>query len=124
MLDNSTIGSLISSSKEGSYESKEFMMKYNNNKNPQLYKLFCECVSFHLDAKSDAVFYKILLKSQITNNEWELNRRYSDFSDFRLVLEYNFSCLPSLPSKTLTKVTSLPELESRKGNLNKFLKVD
>lgn len=102
-------------------EYKEFTSKFN--KSIRMFKLYCDCVSFYHDSKSDAVYYKFFLKSEITELEWEINRRYSDFTDYRNVLAYNFHNLPQLPSKTLIKVTSLPELEHRKEELNKFVKV-
>lgn len=87
------------------------------------YKLFCELISFYFDEKSDTVFYKIYLKSSLTNQEWEVNRRYSDFHDYHTIMSCHFFSLPPIPNKTLTKVTKLPDLEYRKKELNKFIKV-
>ena len=104
-------------------ESKNNEDRIFSGKSKLDYKLFCELISFQFDEKSDTVLYKVYLKSGLTNQEWEVNRRYSDFHDYHTILNCHFFSLPSIPSKTLTKVTKLQDIELRKKELNKFLKV-
>lgn len=85
-------------------------------------KLVCEIVSFSSN-REDVVYYKIQLKSQLNDKEWEVNRRYSDFYDFYMILKGSFFNIPSIPNKTLSKVIALQELELRKSQLNSFLRL-
>lgn len=87
------------------------------------YKVIGEVKSLNMSSDKETVFYKICLKSNITNEEWEVNRRYSDFYEYYTLLTANFYNVPNLPRKTLTKVTTLPELETRKEQLNSFIRV-
>lgn len=87
------------------------------------YKLYAEITSFKNNPNNDTVYYNLKLKSALTNEEWEINRRYSDFYEYYTVLTKNFYDLPTLPRKTLTKVVSLSEIEERKERLNSFIRV-
>ncbi len=84
-------------------------------------KVFCEIINYTI--KEDVVLYKIHLKSHLTNKEWQLMRRFSEFFDFYTILSRNFFNLPSIPKKTLTKVNSQQTLDSRKEQLNSFLRL-
>lgn len=106
---------------ETNYEHKEFQKRFN--KSIKTYKIYCDVVSFYQEKETQKVLYKIFLKSEITQNEWEVNRRFSDFTEYHSILSQNFYDIPSLPGKSLIKITSLPELEKRKEELNKFIKV-
>ena len=102
------------------------LIEKSDSKIPKIfgdYKLFAEIASFKMGSDNETVYYNIKLKSAITGEEWELNRRYSDFYEYYSVLIKSFYDIPSLPRKTLTKVTSLPEIEERKDQLNSFIRV-
>ena len=73
--------------------------------------------------KENVIYYKVDLYSYLTNNEWQVFRRYNDFYELYLVLEKFFIKIPKFPGKSLTKVKNIDELNKRKENLNEFLNV-
>lgn len=100
-----------------SERSSEQMTRLCNNE----HKLACQIVSFQMSQDNEAVLYKIVLKSYLTDQEWEVERRYSDFHEYYSILNTSFYNIPSLPRKTITKVTQLPDIEARKEQLNSFI---
>lgn len=99
--------------------SSEQLSRICNNE----HKLACQIVSFQMSQDNEAVLYKIVLKSYLTDLEWEVERRYSDFHDYYSILTTSFFNIPSLPRKTITKVTQLPDIEARKEQLNSFINI-
>lgn len=57
-------------------------------------------------------------------NEFDIKKRFSKFDELQERLAKTFGNLPELPSKTLMKITKAVELEKRRADLEKYLKVD
>ena len=72
--------------------------------------------------KKTATFYKIEIKSRITQNIWILDKRYSEFYDIHEKLRKLFPRLPTIPGKTFTRVKSEEALNNRKELLEAFLR--
>lgn len=51
-----------------------------------------------------------------------MNKRYSDFDTLDKVIKDIYSNLPSLPSKTLFKISDKKYIEERRNVLNKYIK--
>ena len=75
----------------------------------------------YVDAKT-ATFYLVELKSHVTQKTWQIEKRYSEFKTIHDKLHKLFPRLPSIPGKTLTKVTSEAGLNKRKELLQLFLR--
>ena len=73
--------------------------------------------------KEEVIFYKIDLYSYLTEKEWTVVHRYSDFSELFSVFQTYFYRVPSLPGKSLGKVSNLTEINHRKEMLDNFLNV-
>ena len=69
-----------------------------------------------------ATFYLIELISHVTNKTWTIEKRYSEFKTIYDKLYKIFPRLPSIPGKTLTKITSKQGLDKRKELLQIFLR--
>ena len=72
--------------------------------------------------KKTATFYKIEIKSHITENVWILDKRYSEFYSIHEKLNKLFPRLPSIPGKTFGRVTAEDALKKRKELLELFLR--
>ena len=72
--------------------------------------------------KKTVTFYEIEIKSHITQNKWNLEKRYSEFYSMHEKLSKLFPRLPTIPSKTLTRVKSEEALNKRKELLETFLR--
>ena len=72
--------------------------------------------------KKTATFYKIEIKSHITENVWNLEKRYSEFYSIHEKLNKLFPRLPQIPGKTFGRVTSEDALNKRKELLEAFLR--
>lgn len=102
-----------------------FLLKnYNNNDNIQKFKLYCNCQSYFQDSNIDIIYFKIYLKSYLTNIEWEINRSYSDFYEYYYILTKIFYNLPKLQKLINSKKLNLVELDLIKNDLNRFLRVN
>ena len=75
----------------------------------------------YIESKT-ATFYLVELISHITQKSWTIEKRYSEFSTIHSKLSKIFPRLPSIPGKTLTKVTSEQALNKRKELLQLFLR--
>jgi hypothetical protein len=73
--------------------------------------------------KEEVIFYKISLYSYLTEKEWSVVHRYNEFYDLYYIFQSYFYKVPSLPGKSLGKVSNLTELNRRKDMLNEFLNV-
>ena len=69
-----------------------------------------------------ATFYLVELISHITQKSWTIEKRYSEFNTIHDKLKKIFPRIPSIPGKTLTKVTSQEALNKRKDLLQLFLR--
>ena len=69
-----------------------------------------------------ATFYLVELISHVTNKTWTIEKRYSEFKTIYDKLRKIFPRIPSIPGKTLTKVTSEQGLNKRKELLQIFLR--
>ena len=72
--------------------------------------------------KKTATFYKIEIKSHITENAWNLEKRYSEFYSIHEKLNKLFPRLPQIPGKTFGRVASEDALNKRKELLEAFLR--
>lgn len=55
--------------------------------------------------KNNVVFYKMQIGFAKSNKRWFMLKRYSDFDTLDKVLKTNCANLPSLPGKTLFKMS-------------------
>ena len=69
-----------------------------------------------------ATFYLIELISHVTNKTWTIEKRYSEFKAIYDKMRKIFPRLPTIPGKTLTKVTSEQGLNKRKDLFQIFLR--
>jgi hypothetical protein len=51
-----------------------------------------------------------------------MNKRYSDFDTLDKIIKDVYSNLPSLPAKTLFKISDKKYIEERRNVLNKYIK--
>ena len=75
----------------------------------------------YVDGKT-ATFYLVELISHITQKNWTIEKRYSEFKSIHDKLKKIFPRIPTIPGKTLTKVTSEQGLNKRKELLQLFLR--
>ena len=75
----------------------------------------------YVDGKT-ATFYLVELISHITQKNWTIEKRYSEFNSIHDKLKKIFPRIPNIPGKTLTKVTSEQGLNKRKELLQLFLR--
>lgn len=71
----------------------------------------------------DIIFFKIELTSQISEKNWVVYRRFSEFHDLYLVLEKFFINIPKFPNKTLMKLKNFQEITQRRTELDRFINV-
>ena len=69
-----------------------------------------------------ATFYLVELISHISQKTWTIEKRYSEFKLIYDKLKKIFPRIPSIPGKTLTKITSEQGLNKRKELLQIFLR--
>jgi hypothetical protein len=55
--------------------------------------------------KNNVVFYKIAISFLKNNKRWFLQKRYSEFDALDKILRETYGNLPSLPGKTLFKLS-------------------
>ena len=58
-----------------------------------------------------------------SNKKWVVMKRYSDFDSLDKTLRSNSANLPTLPGKTLFKMSQEQQIEDRKTVLNQYIKV-
>ena len=75
----------------------------------------------YIESKT-VTFYIIEVKSHITQNTWQLEKRYSEFYSIHEKLNKLFPRLPSIPGKTFSRLTSSQGLNKRKESLQLFLR--
>ena len=75
----------------------------------------------YIDGKT-ATFYLVELISHLTQKTWTMEKRYSEFYAIHDKLKKIFPRIPSIPGKTLTKITSEQALNKRKEMLQIFLR--
>ena len=61
--------------------------------------------------------------SYLTEREWNVPHRYSDFYELYVVLSRHHLDVPAIPNRSIGKVTNISELNKRKESLNNFVKV-
>ena len=72
--------------------------------------------------KKTATFYLVEVKSHITQNVWQIEKRYSEFFSIHEKLNKLFPRLPQIPGKTIGKLKSDEGLNKRKELLELFLR--
>lgn len=73
--------------------------------------------------KNNVVFYKVAFGFMKSKKTWELEKRYSDFDTLDKILKEMYPNLPSLPGKTLFKLSDRKMIEDRMKVLNQYMKV-
>ena len=75
----------------------------------------------YVDGKT-VTFYTAEIISRVTQNTWNIEKRYSEFKKLHDTLSKIFPRLPSIPGTTLFKVTSADALNKRQKALEVFLR--
>jgi len=65
----------------------------------------------------------VVISSVKSNKNWVILKRYSDFDALEKTIKPMFSNIPSLPGKTIFKLSQAQHLEERRAALNTYLKV-
>lgn len=73
------------------------------------------------EGEKDVVYYSIKIKS--SNNEWSVSKRYSELEKLNNELFVNHGLLPSFPGKSIIPFRKADEIETRRGQLETYLKV-
>lgn len=73
--------------------------------------------------KNNVVFYKMVLGFMKNKKSWCLEKRYSDFDTLDKALKEMYPNLPSLPGKTLFKLSDKKMIDDRMKVLNQYMKV-
>lgn len=68
------------------------------------------------------MFYKMIIGFTKNNKQWSLLKRYSDFDTLDKQIKDVYPSLPSLPSKTLFKLSDQKYIEERRKILNIYIK--
>ncbi|MCQ2816931.1 MAG: hypothetical protein MJ252_06675 [archaeon] len=66
-------------------------------------------------------FYTIDVTNNINKKKWSIEKRYNDFEKLFKDLEKSFNDIPSIPKKTMFKISSYDELLKRRAVLQSFL---
>jgi len=74
----------------------------------------------YVDGKT-VTFYQLQLTSNITKTSWTLEKRYSDFKNLHTSLKALIPNVPSIPSTTFFRVSSIDALTKRRIELEKFI---
>lgn len=80
--------------------------------------------SFHekyIEAKT-VTFFKIDLTNVISDHQWVLEKRYSDFEEMNDIITQINPIVPSIPGLTLFKVTSFEQLTKQRLKLEQYLR--
>ena len=72
--------------------------------------------------KKTVTFYEIEVTSHITQNSWDVQRRYNEFKNLHDSLSKIFVNIPPIPGTSIFKITSEDQLIKRKNDLEKFLR--
>lgn len=67
-------------------------------------------------------FFNIEIYNNYSKNKWQLEKRYSEFSDLYEKLAKLLPNVPKMPGKTIFKIKALNDLNKRKNDLEAFLK--
>jgi hypothetical protein len=73
------------------------------------------------EGEKDVVFYSIALKS--AQREWSVSKRYSELEKFNQELLINHGLMPSFPTKSILPFRKADEIETRRAQLEQYLKV-
>ena len=73
-------------------------------------------------AGANAVFFNIVLGFQKNNKTWTIQKRYSEFDALDKYLKDIYPNMPSLPGKTLFKLSEAKAIEDRRKVLIIYLK--
>jgi hypothetical protein len=102
-----------------------------NNENKNHKEMNCKIVGLtasipsfeekHIEGKN-VVIYQVQIGFQKNQRSWVINKRYSDFDALDKSIKEVYANLPSLPAKTLFKISDKKQIEDRKVILNSYLK--
>jgi WD40 repeat protein len=71
--------------------------------------------------KKNVTFYNVEIYNNFSKQRWSLEKRYNEFNELRDKMVKLLPNLPTLPGKTMFKVTSYDGLTKRKQQLEQFL---
>ena len=77
----------------------------------------------YLEKKKAVTFYNIHVYNWYKDSEFTLSKRFSEFDDLYKNLSNLISNVPSIPKKTLFKVSAFEALNKRRIELENFLKI-
>lgn len=72
--------------------------------------------------KNNVMFFKVIFGFIKGNKRWALEKRYSEFDQLDKTLKENYPNIPSLPGKTLFKMSDSASIENRRKVLNEYMK--
>jgi len=72
--------------------------------------------------KNNVVFYNVAFGFQKNNKKWFLLKRYSEFDNLDKQLRDVHPNMPSLPGKTIFKLSDQKQIEHRRTSLIQFMK--
>ena len=72
------------------------------------------------EGEKDVVYYTIRLKN--ANEEWTVSKRYSELEKFNQEISVNHGLVPSFPSKSIIPFRKADEIETRRAQLEAYLK--
>jgi hypothetical protein len=75
----------------------------------------------YIDKKA-ITFYNVEVFNNFSKQKWTMEKRYSEFENMRASLSKLLTNLPTLPGKTVFKLSSFDDISKRKGQLEQFLK--
>lgn len=73
-------------------------------------------------SKSNVVFYKMQLGFLKNNKRWYIDKRYSEFDALDKSLKDLYPSMPTLPGKTLFKLSDEKYIEDRRQAISVYMK--
>jgi hypothetical protein len=72
--------------------------------------------------KKSVTFYNLQVNNNLSKQNWSIEKRFSEFDDlFKLIARLVPNC-PSLPGKTMFRVSSYEAINKRKSQLDQFVR--
>ena len=74
-----------------------------------------------IEDNKEVAYYIIRLKAN--NQQWSVEKRYSDIAQLHEDLKNNHGSLPILPPKTIFAIKTYDDIESRRAKLDTYITV-